>query len=92
MTTKTSKQIKALVKKLKALRPKIRPYSMFGGDNIAQLDAMVDVLENELDNDEIFDKYDRDEFAEETLEAALEAKQWMDGDSDEDLADGWPMK
>ena len=89
---KTQKEITKQIKALKAIRPKVRPRSAFGTDNIAQLDAQVDVLENDLDNNEIYEKYDHSGIDEETLMGALDARQWMEGESDiENLAEGWPL-
>jgi len=89
---KTKKEIQTEIKALKAVRPKVRPYSAFGDNNLEQLDAQVDVLENNLDNNEIYNKYDRSQYSEETVSAALDARQWIDGESEvESLAEGYPL-
>lgn len=90
---KTQKDITKQIAALKEIRPKVRPHSVFGTDNLAQLDAQVAVLEGLLDNSDIFDEYDHSGIEEETLSAALAARQWIDGESDEeDLAAGYPLK
>lgn len=92
MEPKTQKEVEEQIATLKEIRPKVRPHSTFGTSNLAQLDAQVDVLENLLDTDEIHDRYDRCGTEEETLSAALDARQWIDGESEEDdLATGWPL-
>ena len=89
---KTEKEIKKEIKALKAIRPKVRPFSAFGDDNLAQLDAQVVVLEEDLDNNEIYDRYDHSGISEEIISAALEARNWIDGESeDESLAEGMPL-
>lgn len=90
---KSKKEIHKEIKALKDIRPKVRPRSAFGTDNLEQLDAQVDVLENNLGNEEIYDKYDRCKFGEETFSAALDARQWIEGKSEEEsLAEDYPLK
>lgn len=89
---KTEEEIKKEIKALKAVRPKVRPHSMFGDDNLAALDAQVDVLENDLDNDDIHDKYDHVGSSEYVFESALHARDWVDENETESLAGGWPLK
>lgn len=71
------------------------PTSIFGDDNCAAVAAQIDVLENNLDNDDIYNKYDHVNSSEYILEAALDARQWLDDENDlddEKLADSWPLK
>ncbi|HUW45774.1 MAG TPA: hypothetical protein VMW50_08260 [Dehalococcoidia bacterium] len=90
---KTPAEIKIQIEALKKVRPKVRPYSVFGTDNLVQLDAQIDVLENNLDSTDIFDKYGHSGIDEEVVPAALEARQWIDGDSEfDDLASGYPLE
>ena len=79
MRKPTKKQIEKEIKKLKDLLPNIRAYSMFGTDNRTQLSAQIDVLEGGLDNAAIFDHFDHTGIDEEVLDAALAARQWLDG-------------
>ena len=90
---KTKKEIEKEIKALKKVRPNVVPYSMFGTDNLAQLDACVDVLENLLGDGEIFDKYDHSGIEEEILSAALDARQWLDDEHEsESLAKDYPIR
>ena len=90
---KTSEEIKKEIGALKAVRPKVKPYSIFGDDNLAAFDAQIDVLENNMDDGNICDKYDRTRYSEYILEGALEADNWRDGNSESDsLAEDWPLK
>ena len=89
---KTQEEIKTAIKELKNVRPKVRPRSAFGDDNLAALDAQVEVLEQSLDNDDIYARFDCASSTEEILMSALEARQWIDGDSDVDnLAADYPL-
>jgi hypothetical protein len=90
---KTKEEIKKQIEALKAVRPKVVPSSVFGTDNLAQIDAQIVVLEENLDISEIHDRYDRSGISEETLDAAVCADEWRDGNSDiDDLAEDWPLK
>lgn len=92
---KTSEQIKKEIEALKTVRPNVRPISMFGDDNLTALDAQIDVLEDDMDDSEIYDRFDRISSSEYILEAALAARQWIDDEEDPDcegLACEWPLK
>jgi len=89
---KTKEQITKEIEALKAVRPNVRPRSMFGDDNLGSIDAEIDVLENDMDNDDIYDKYDRTQYSEYILSSALYARQWINDEEDDDLAEGWPLK
>ena len=92
---KTKEQITKEIEALKTVRPNVRPTSMFGDDNLGSVDAQIAVLEQDFDDDEIYDVYDRTSSSEYILEAALVARQWMDGEEDPDcegLACEWPLK
>ena len=92
---KTKEQITKEIEALKTVRPKVRPTSMFGDDNLGGVDAQISVLEQDFDDDEIYDVYDRTSSSEYILDAALVARQWMDGEEDPDcegLACEWPLK
>ena len=90
---KTQEEIKKEIKALKAVRPKVRPHNMFGDDNLAMLDAQVDVLENYLDSDDIYERYDHADASEYVLEGALEAWNWVCDESESDsLVEDMPLK
>lgn len=90
---KTQVEIDEQIKKLKAIRPKIRPHSIFGDSNLDKLDAQVKVLEEDMESDEVWDEWAREEADAEIRMAADDAVRWRDGESDiEDLAEDWPMK
>lgn len=89
MSKKTKEEIKKQIKALKSVRPNIVPRSAFGDNNIARLDAQVKVLEENMDEDEIWDKWSDMDIA----QCAIDALQWMEGDSEiDDLAEDWPLK
>jgi hypothetical protein len=74
-------EVKDMVARLKALKPKVQPYSMFGDDNHAAIEAEIETLQEELDDDEIADRFGGDRYA---LSSAEEARCWLDGERGEE--------
>lgn len=70
MKKPTNKEIAAEAKKLDEMKPKVRRFSMFGDDNWAAIEAQIRVLEEDLDEDEIYEAYgnEDEEDQEETLD------------------------
>lgn len=93
---KTQEEIKKEIEALKAVRPNVRPYSMFGDDNLAAFDAQVEVLEQDMDDDEVSDRFDCSGIPENVMSSAFHALDWINGEEDFDggsLAEGWsPIK
>ncbi len=94
---KTQEQINEQIKLLKEARDKIVPTSMFGMDNLELLDAQVRVLEKYMDEDDIWDHWDRDEEDFDIRSNAEEAVNWRDEAGvheieNENLVDGFPMQ
>lgn len=89
---KTQEEIDEQIAALKEIRPKVKPYSFFGDDNLAKLDAQIKVLEEDMDPDEVWDEWPEEEKDMEIRMAADETVAWRDGESDVDnLADDWPL-
>ncbi|KKN05761.1 hypothetical protein LCGC14_1084140 [marine sediment metagenome] len=90
---KTQKQINAQIRLLNEARDKIVPMSMFGTDNVEGLDAMVKVLEQDMDSSDVWDRWDRDEEDLDVRSNAEEAVDWRDGESEnENLVDNFLMQ
>lgn len=92
---KSKEQITKEIEALKTVRPNVRPTSMFGDDNLAALDAQIEVLVTGMDDDDIYERYDHCDSQESILELALVARRWIDDEDDPDcesLACGWPLK
>ncbi|KKM20487.1 hypothetical protein LCGC14_1645020, partial [marine sediment metagenome] len=51
---KTQEQIDEQIRLLEEARPGVRPFSVFGDDNLAQVDAMITVLEEGLDEGDVW--------------------------------------
>lgn len=77
-----------IVKRLLENKSKCLPRSAFGTDNHRCLDVMIEVIEEDLDEDEIYDRYENpdDEDDRDELESALDARGLLDGQAElEDL-------
>ena len=91
MAEKTQKEIDEQVEKLKAIRPRVKPYSFFGDSNLDKLDAQVKVLEEDMIEDDITDEWP-EESDMEIRTAADDTVNWRDGESEiDDLAKDWPL-
>lgn len=89
---RSQEEIDEQIEKLKEGRPNVVTHSTFGTDNLAGLDAQIRVLEKDMDRDDIWDYWDRDEEDMDVRSNAEEALDWLEEESDEDLIDGFPMK
>lgn len=95
MKEPTEKQIDAEIKKLKALKPKLIPQTIFGGDNIAALDAVIETLEDRGDENYVYERWENeesDEADEHVAEWARGAALWISGDEPEAPSKGLPLK
>ncbi|KKN26364.1 hypothetical protein LCGC14_0875490 [marine sediment metagenome] len=92
---KTKEQITKEIEALKTIRPNVRPTTFFGDNNLAALDAQIQVLEEYMDEDEIWDEWPEEERDEYVRSSALHAFDWTNDDEDPDdgsLAEDWPLK
>ena len=79
-------EIDAEIAALYDLKDRIPPRTMFGDDNLASIDAQIQVLEADLDEDEIYDWWEDEEH---TLDSALAAYRWMNEGEEEAPSEGW---
>lgn len=89
---KTTEEITTEIATLKAMKPNVRKTSSFGDNHHDAIEAQIEVLENGMSTDEIYDKWettddediDFDEGrAENVVNSALEAQMWRDDDGSE---------
>ena len=93
MASKTQAEIDKQVEALKAIRPKVRPHTAFGDSNLDGSDAQIKVLEEDMDDDEVWNEWPGEESDMNIRMSADEAVNWRDGESDVvDLATEWPLE
>lgn len=83
----TELEIKAEIDKLKKIKPSVRLASKFGDNHHDAIDAQIIVLEDSLDDGEIYDLYENG--PENVLNAALDAMHWVEGDDDVPPSKNW---
>ena len=88
---KSQKEIDEQIKKLNEIKPKVKPTTVFGDSNLDKLDAMIKVLEEDMDSDEIWEEWPGEKNIEIRM-SADDARSWIDDESDiDDLAEDWPL-
>ena len=97
ITPKTEERVKAQAALLSEMKPRIRRFNFFGDDNWAKIDVQIKVLENDMDEDELYDYVDEqqayldltDDQKYELSSVGFDAIEWRDGTLDEPPSDGW---
>lgn len=78
MRTEIEKQ--EMISKLENLKKILPEFSFFGDNNWNQINAGIDVIQNDLDSDEIYDKYEYEyEFESDVVDYAQVVRDWLDG-------------
>jgi len=89
---KTPTQIKQEADALEKMKPDVRSTSAFGDDHHAAIDAQIEVLRNNMSEDEIYDAFgdeDADNFAQNVLDEAVHAREWIFGDRQKAPSEEW---
>lgn len=95
---RTPVEIESEILQLKAVKPQVPQRTIFGEDNHAEIDAYIEVLEEQLSEDKIFARFEPNEEpddcltdesrSEGILESALQASRWREGEG-EPLSKDW---
>ena len=72
---RTKEAIQQQIEELLALKPRVRQFTLFHDDNHEAIDAQIEVLQDNLDIDSIYDKFE----SEAVQSSAIEAREWLDG-------------
>lgn len=89
---RTLSQIEAEINALKTIKPNVLKGSNFSGNHHDAIDAQIHVLENRTSINEIYDTYGDEgleDFAQNVLDSAIEAHEWLQLDAKPSLADEW---
>ncbi len=81
----TPERVQQEIATLQEIKPRVRRRNFFGDDNHAAIDAQIAVLKNGLDEDAIDAQWSDNEH---TLDSALEALAWRNGEDVDSLEDG----
>lgn len=98
----TKAEIKAEIKKLKDMKKHVPEFNFFRDSNHHEIEAQIYVLKNDIDHDEIAERYlpkggdgeptDLERSAGITIEAesaGRDARNWMDGEEADAPSKGW---
>ena len=89
---KTKDEIKSEIAKLREIKPKVIRKSRFGDDNWKALEAQIRVLEEGLNEEQIWSVWPDDKEDGYARDSALEAMEWMNGESEIDsLLEDWKL-
>jgi len=90
MSRPTQKQIKEEIAKLREMKPTVLQFSKFGDDHHAGIEAQIEVLENDMDDTDIDEKEDEEDWTSGEVENARQACDWLNGVSqDGPPSEGW---
>lgn len=87
MNKPTRQEIIDVIAKLKGLKLKVTQYTFFGDSNRKAIQAQIDVLNDGMDEDAIYERWDEGESDSYERNHALQALQWMNGEPIEDSED-----
>ena len=83
---KTPRQIQAEIDKLRDMKPTVLRASFFGDNHHDAIDAQIEVLEDiSIDEDDIYNKLDNEEWAQNVADAALDAHCWREDEEEKDF-------
>lgn len=98
MALRPETEVQDVINRLRKVRDKVPARTYFGEDNHEAIDAAIAVLDEKLDEDEAYGRFepgdDDDLNADEgrsdhALENARSAAQWLHCEDDDDPATGW---
>lgn len=83
----TPEEIKAEIAKLREMKPTVLRKSAFGDNHHDAIDAQIEVLEEDLILDTIYERFDDEKSN--VLDSAVEANDWREGDIHESPSSNW---
>lgn len=92
---KTRVEIDTEAATLEKMKPTVRQRSGFGDDHHETIDAQIQVLRDCMSHDDIYDAWgdeDMEKLAQNVLDAAIAAHEWMTGRNKEAPNLGWQSR
>lgn len=88
---RTKKEANAQIKELRRIvkLKTFRRRTLFGDDNVAAINAQIEVLKEGLSEGDVDDRQDNETYSEHTAYIARDAAQWLHGHTDQPPAAGW---
>lgn len=85
LVIKTDEQKAAMVAALRKQKKTAPEFTFFGDNNHEGIDAQIAVIEEEMDEDKIYNRYPDDEEDQHTRDMALDAANWLRGMQEDDV-------
>jgi len=90
---KSQEEINEQIQRLKDARENVTPMSIFGDDNLAGVDLQIRVLEEGLDEDDVYTEFGEGDESMNIRSYGTEATAWVLGESEyDDLVENLPIK
>jgi hypothetical protein len=89
---KNREQVLAEIEKLEALLPKLPKKNYFGEDVHEQVEAQIQVLCEDLDDDDIYAEWEDEDdydYNRSKIDSAIAAREWATGSTDISPSDDW---
>ena len=95
---KNQEQVEQELAKLREMKPKVRRRTMFGDNNHEAIEAQIEVLDEDLTDDDVYDRLITEdeetgdtegEWTQHVVDAALRVIQWRDGEEEESPSKSW---
>jgi hypothetical protein len=84
---RSKEEVQKEIETLREMKPKVRQFSAFGDDHHAAIDAQIEVLQEGLDDCDVYERFEED--ASNILDEAIHALEWMSGEKDEAPSVDW---
>lgn len=91
-TRRSKEEVDAEIQRLKDIRPRLRPTTSFGEDNLEALEATIEALEEDLSESDCWNKLDEEEWSQHVFDWAEPAVLWREGVSDDLPSEGLPLQ
>ena len=88
-TPKTVAEVKAEIKRLQEMKPFVRKTTHFGDDNHERIDAQIRVLEEAMDEDDIWNEWPEEEEHQDIRSQAEYALRWSEGEEKDSPSKDW---
>lgn len=84
MAIRTKQQIEEMIAKLLKLRGVLPEKSFFGDDNHRKIDFQIRILQDDIDEDWLWDNKEDEDLSDEDISEITNAQRWLDCEMEDD--------
>lgn len=81
---RTEEQKQEMIDKLESQKETLPQFSLFGDNNWQQINDAIRVIDEDLNDDDIYSMYENEEEDTESINYCLQVREWLDGADNED--------